>query len=238
MRRISALFAGLVLAACGQGGSQPEKPPLNIMSGLPLFLGEAGPHALLSGTDQRAGIIRLLERSRDPRPLDGLDTNVLGAAPTLMLVQPRLLPGEDLVALDQWVRAGGRLLVFADPLLVWPSTLPLGDARRAPGVTLLDPLFLHWGLSLEPAGHGHEPRPVSIAGHKVRVNGEGRWRSDGTHCALEAGGVMASCRIGRGRAIFIADADLLDHRNWTPLGDQTGELVLALIARLEDGIAE
>ena len=51
---------------------------------------------------------------------------------TLLAIQPRALPAEELVALDNWVRDGGRIVLLADPMLEWPSERPLGDRLRPP----------------------------------------------------------------------------------------------------------
>ena len=50
----------------------------------------------------------------------------------LLMAKPLAQPAENLVALDQWVRAGGRVLLLADPMLEWGDERPLGDATRPP----------------------------------------------------------------------------------------------------------
>ena len=50
----------------------------------------------------------------------------------LLAAQPQALTAERLVALDDWVRAGGRLVLLADPSLRWESSRPLGDRFRPP----------------------------------------------------------------------------------------------------------
>ena len=61
------------------------------------------------------------------------------------MAHPLAQTAENLVALDQWVRGGGRVLLLADPMLEWPSERPLGDPLRPP------PMFMDTGL-LAPLG--------------------------------------------------------------------------------------
>ena len=65
------------------------------------------------------------------------------------MAQPRAQPAEDLVALDNWVRGGGRVLLLADPMLEWPSERPLGDPFRPPPTFADTGLLAHWGLKLD-----------------------------------------------------------------------------------------
>jgi len=157
-------------------------------------------------------------------PIDHVDEAALGQVDAVLLAQPRLLQPMELVRLDAWVRAGGRMLVLADPLLVWPGSLPPADPRRAPLTSLLDPLLTHWGLRLEPADparHGMERRLLA-SGHALMLAGASRFsvlaeadgRMDGVDCALAERGLMALCSVGRGEVRLVADADLIDDRLW------------------------
>lgn len=130
-----------------------------------------------------------------------------------IMAQPRPLSPDENVALDDWVSAGGRLLLFADPLLTQPSVFALGDKRRPEGTVLLSPILARWGLTLEfdeaqPAGQ----REVEAFGQVVPVNLPGRFRlSQGEgDCSLYAGGLVAKCRVGRGVVLAVADAALLE----------------------------
>ena len=79
---------------------------------------------------------------------DAIDSEALADADLALLIQPRALPPQALVALDGYVRGGGRLLLFADPQLEWPSRHGLGDPRGPVRSTLISPLLAHWGLEL------------------------------------------------------------------------------------------
>lgn len=204
------------------------------MSALPLFGAQSEIGAVLSGPDQRAAIIRTLAVRHKVVPLDRLGAAALKGNLILILAQPRALAGEELVALDLWMRGGGRALIFTDPELLWPSDLPLGDPRRAPPIGLLDPLLAHWGLVLEsPAMTDAGPvRTAKLGDAEVAVAWAGRWKLAKPGCRVRAEGLVADCRIGKGRALLVADADLLDERLWAESGIDNESAILALLARV------
>ncbi len=176
---------------------------MTLLTALPLMWGEGTPADVLSGRARRSPLLDGLSmRAIDAVTVPGLGHDVL------VIAQPRLLAPQDLVALDVWMRSGGRAVLFTDPHLVWPSAYPLGDPRRAPPITLLDPLLAHWGLDLLP---GDEDVAVhDLAAGKLATLAAGRWRIPAWCTAPDP--LIADCRIGKGRAILVADADLLDTR--------------------------
>ena len=194
-----------------------------VMTALPLFWGEGGAKAVLAGPDLRAPIITALEAAHRVRPVDLLDTAAFTGTDILLLAQPRILGAQELVDLDAWVRRGGHALIFADPELVWPSALPMGDPRRAPPVTLLDPLFTHWGITLAPDA---AQAAADVDGQAVWPDRRGRWITFPAACQPMADALILSCTIGKGRALLVADADLLDR----PDGEAAPG-ILALIER-------
>jgi hypothetical protein len=146
------------------------------------------------------------------RSLRGLDA--------LVLAQPRLLQPAELVALDGWIRQwrpGGDLRRSAAGCGRAP--LPLGDPRRAPLTSLLDPLLLHWGLRLEPVArgsrrnrppHAQRDRPCADDGGRVALRAGGK---DG-RAPLRMAGLWRCVPSARGKVRLVADADLLDERLW------------------------
>ncbi|MBB4858457.1 hypothetical protein HNO88_001780 [Novosphingobium chloroacetimidivorans] len=130
----------------------------------------------------------------------------------LVLIQPRPLTPDENVALDTWVRAGGHVLLFADPMLTVHSAFALGDPRRPQDVAMLSPILDHWGLSLEfDDTQRNEERYQQVRGTSIPVNLRGQLRvSPAGACRTEATKLLADCRIGKGRAVVIADAALFD----------------------------
>jgi hypothetical protein len=139
------------------------------------------------------------------------------------LAQPRAFSPAELVQLDSWVRKGGRLLILADPALQWGSLYPLGDKRRPLFTSMLSPLFAHWGLELVLPIADAEPMAIRKIGKlSIRTQAPGEWlkinRGGSARCALAEGGLLADCKIGKGRALLVADADLLDTAYWEGRG--------------------
>jgi len=188
-----------------------DRPALAVITALPLFWRE-GELGLTARTD--ALIVALLRRRFDVQPLDSALSPDLRRMGLLMLAQPRGMEAGELVAIDQWVREGGRVLILADPLLLWPSSLPLGDRRRAPPASLLGPLLDHWGVRLAPAETMGEGRHFLPDGSLLTSMAASRFEVREEHCRPEASGLIVLCRIGRGTAIMVADADMIDDRLW------------------------
>ncbi len=188
----------------------PVRPPLLVMTSLPIVWGEGG---AFDPASRPAAVYRLLEREFAVQPVDAIDADTLQGRRLMLLAQPRLLAPEELARLDIWVRGGGRLLILADERLAWPSTHPPGDARRPPMASLLHPLLRHWGLTLEP-GAG-DAATVQVGARKLNLAAPGRFATADEACRV--GPVwMARCRIGEGEAILVADADLLRDDLWAP----------------------
>ncbi|AZI36790.1 hypothetical protein NT2_05_03910 [Caenibius tardaugens NBRC 16725] len=227
-RNLAALLLVLVLvvlAAAAWAMREPrDKPVLGLFSTLPIYWGEAEDLNALLVLDGHTHWVRtLLERDYTLRPLD-----VIGGASQpvpldkisyLVLAQPRALAPAENVALDRWVRGGGRLLLFADPMLTEHSHFALGDPRRPHGVVLLSPILRRWGLDLQfddaqPAG----VHAVPLFGLSLPVDLPGRFRllpqGEGTGaCTLHGAGLAAECTIGKGRVLILADAAVLDGEN-------------------------
>lgn len=157
----------------------------------------------------------VIGQAGDIVPLDRLDSDDprLAGLTMLVMAQPRPLAPAESVALDAWLRRGGRLLVFADPMLTEDSAFAPGDRRRPQDIVRLDALLRRWGLALrfdahQPAGE----RTVAVDGAPLPVNLPGRLSATGGNraCRIAAQGLLAECRIGRGRLRILADSALLE----------------------------
>jgi ABC-type uncharacterized transport system len=205
-----------------------DRPRVTLMTALPLVWGEGSVGDVLAGRTGRSETLKALYERFDVRAIDVLSSETL-AGDIAMIAQPRRLTPKELVALDKWVRAGGRAMIFADPELVWPSDYPLGDNRRAPPVTLLDPLFTHWGVTL-----GDSDRleyDTQIDNVRVSVRAASIWTGPKT-CAGN-GSYVLDCRIGKGRIVLIGDADILDPRLWKTRGSDNPAWLIERISGLE-----
>jgi len=219
----TALAPALASAWRSMDGSRGIRPVLGVMSGLPLQgipLGAAQGVPAAEAIGMRSPLWQGLEAGFRPRALDALDETGLQGLTALLLIQPRRLAPMELVALDGWVRGGGRLVVLADPLLHWADARPLGHPARAPLTSLLDPLLTHWGLRLEPAemtGAGSAPERRRLAGGgMIQLLGASRFVvSENGGCGLQDDGLIARCRLGHGSAVLIADADWINDALWT-----------------------
>lgn len=225
----AGLAALLLLAACREavpaGSPQEPKPELFLLTPLPIVWSES------FGLDQHGSpVLAALERDYRVTPID-----LPGEVPDgglLLAAQPRALPAEELVALDAWVRRGGRLLLLADPLLEWPSELPTGDPRRAPVAFADTGLLNHWGLQLD-APDERGPRQQSLSGQSVLVASPGSLKRSGGSCEVDANGLSARCRLGKGEAVIIADADFVNLGSGG-LDGPTDRNLPALVSQLAD----
>lgn len=221
------LVLGLVLLLSALRYSRPEaeaaKPVLGLMTTLPLQWSEGGIEAeLVADAKPHPAYARLQERY-DVRPLDSFDDLDQRSLSLMLLAQPRALAAAELVKLDIWVRAGGRLLILADPALQWGSLYPLGDKRRPLFTSLLSPLFSHWGLELVlPMSDQQAIAMREVDGLSIRTQTPGEWLPKPgkatANCQIAAHRLLADCRVGKGRALLLADADLLDSVYWEGQG--------------------
>ena len=144
----AALLAFAPLSACAE--EVPAREPLGLMGTIPIYWGESdGPGDILGGKGEAHWARTELEKDWDLRPVSYLSAEALAPLESLLLAQPRALSGEENVALDAWVRAGGHLLLFVDPLMTGHSRFAIGDRRRPQDVAILSPILGHWGLRLE-----------------------------------------------------------------------------------------
>ncbi len=212
---VLALAAAWLLSALYAPRATGAPTRLAILSGVPLeWRGPVDMTTILDGSAQLSPLLPALSARFDTVRLDAIDAKSLAGVDVAMLAQPRALSPAELVDIDRWVRDGGHVLVLADPLLSWPADYPLGDRRNPQIASQLTPLLGHWGLDLDlSAGEGDD---VFIAnGHRVDTTSTGRFRITGEGCALSLTGRRADCKLGRGRAVLIADADLLNPALWS-----------------------
>ncbi|GGD55869.1 Gldg family protein [Croceicoccus mobilis] len=233
------LCGALALAACSaqpgaatgetvEAPAEQELRPLAIMTSLPILWGEGDIGDMLASDAAPNPVRAALETRFTLSPIDRLTE--LDDQPFLLLAQPRALAGDENVALDDWVRAGGQVLILADPMLTAESAYGLGDKRAPLMMTMLSPILARWGLSLtfDPASSpkqamvaGVPPIPVQRPG-SLSLTGEGHDSS----CEIKREGLIAECRIGAGRALIVADAAMVEN------GDDAGEVAISALSAL------
>ena len=165
-----------------------ERPAIALVTSLPIVFGER-----FSLDEGGSPALDRLSQRYEVRPIGVADAANLRGHRLLLMAHPRAQPASALVELDQWVRGGGRLLLLADPKLDWPSERPFGDRLRPPPAFADTGLLSHWGLELTG------PAPMETAG-----------RLTGKNCTILEDGFIARCRIGRGKATVLADADFIN----------------------------
>lgn len=214
----------IALAGWGLSGAGRAKPVLGLFTTLPIYWAESADLSEMLSQQAHPGWVRgALERRYELLPLDALAAPDGGAArkledvDVLLLAQPRVLSPQENVALDDWVRAGGHVLVFADPMLTAHSRFAIGDKRRPQDVALLSPILARWGLEMrfDPEQTGGERMiatdlaalPVNLAGTLHPIDGYPTGAED---CWIAYDRLFAQCAVGEGKATVIADAALFE----------------------------
>lgn len=210
-----ALLTVLYRPAVASAGA----PAVTILTGLPLRWSASPSIAAMiaAGTNDDPALARLA--AAGPVLLvDSLADHVPPPGGALLIAHPRALAPQELVAMDAFVRGGGRAVVLADALSGWPARHPLGDPRNAPVTSLLTPLLDHWGVTLGAAPTGESKAlPADIDGARLRLFSAGRFDRLPQQCRAYADRRVVQCRIGQGEAWLIGDADLLFAPLWRPI---------------------
>lgn len=224
--------------ARGQRGTQP----VGLFTTLPILWTENPDLAAALDPAARPHWARQgLARIGPTVPLDTLNgtgngaggVQSLGRVRRLVMAQPRVLSPQENVALDEWVRGGGQLLLLADPALTAHSDFAIADPRRPQAVVLLSPILDRWGLELRFAedqvlGEGRR----EVMGMAVPVNLPGHFVTEGQgNCRLWADGLVVTCAVGQGRVVALADAAVLEG------GDPDGARARALAWLLDMAFA-
>ena len=222
------IAAAIAVAMVARGPRSPparaasDRPALLLLTSLPLIFPDefglkGGGSAALSALETRYRIV----------PISAADPAELARGGLLLMAHPPVQTADNLVALDRWVRGGGRVLLLADPMLEWPTRRALGDPLRPSPMFMDTGLLVHWGVRLD-APDERGPAERRLAGFAILTDSPG---SLSGRCAISADALVADCRVGKGRATIVADADLLDPKR---LGGRAGRNLDALLAELAE----
>ena len=207
---VSVLIAAatmLSVAVRQRSAAQPAKPDLLILTSLPLLFNED-----FDPRRQGSPALQTLSRQFNVVPISTSGERELAKGRLLLMAQAPAQSPEDLVALDDWVRGGGSVLLLADPMLEWPSERPLGDPLRPPVMFTDTGLLAHWGLKLDaPDRRGRAQR--ILAGRAIDTISPGLLEGQ---CNIGVEGFVATCAIGKGHAVVVADADFLNAQPGSP----------------------
>ncbi|MEP3227001.1 MAG: hypothetical protein ABJO01_13575 [Parasphingorhabdus sp.] len=223
--------AGLLLqcspASTGAPKQETARAKITMMTSLPIIWGEAvSMEAVISGEANPAAIYSHWQEQHDIVAVDSFEALEKSSPDIILLAQPPAMDPADIATVDKWVRAGGRALIFTDPMLDWHTIYALGDKRRPLASGLLSPLLNHWGLQLEaPSEQGEgqvELEFSDIAFTTVGIGALATLPDKNTandqpapvKCEMSAANFIAHCHIGKGRAIIVADADFLNDSLW------------------------
>jgi hypothetical protein len=235
------LLAFLYRPAVAPAGS----PVVTILTGLPLrWPGGSDMAAMIAeGTQDDPALVRI-EAAGPVSLVDSLVDHVPPSGGALLVAHPRALAPRELVAIDAFVRGGGRAVVLADALSGWPARHPLGDPRNPPVTSLLTPLLDHWGIVLGAASADEiAPQAADIGGTRLHLFSAGRFVRLSQQCRAYAQHGILQCRVGAGEVWLVGDADLLFAPLWQPLVPGAGHLRQAdtmewLTVRLWPGAGE
>jgi hypothetical protein len=197
-----------------------EKPVLLLLTSLPLVFNE---DFSIEGGGSDA--LTALQAHYRVVPISVADASDLAKGRLLLMAHPLAQTAENLVELDKWVRRGGRVLLLADPMLEWPSKRPLGDPLRPPPMFADTGLLAHWKLRLDPP-EKRGPETRSLGGYEIATSSPGSLFGG---CDIGRDRLVARCRLGKGGATIIADADLLDPKE---LGDGAKHNLDAILSEL------
>ena len=125
------------------------RPVVGLISSLPM-----GPRMDPAGGQDPGWVLdRQIRDLFELRRFQGMPSDIAGDVDLLMVVHPKDVPEHTLVAIDQFVMRGGRLLVFVDPDAEADLSAlnPLDPLAVSPAQSsTLGPLFQAWGIQFDP----------------------------------------------------------------------------------------
>ncbi len=214
---LSAMIA-LTIAAFFISYDNKPRPKLGLMTSIALILGDVSVEQMAQGKSNPSAAYLSLKAHYDIIPIDAVDDR-LSQFNLLLLAQTRPLSSSELVAVDEWVRKGGHIIILSDAALQWPSDYALGDKRRPIFASLLSPLFAHWGIEQLLLLEDPEELRIALGDYNITTVTPSEWRlieSDAkdVDCRLNNNKFEADCKVGEGRAILIGDSDFINDRHW------------------------
>ncbi|MFN9972360.1 MAG: GldG family protein, partial [Phycisphaerae bacterium] len=130
-----------------QSLSMTKKPVISILSSVNMDGGFAMDPQTGRPMQRRPwGIMRELKSLYDVRTLAGDSIAIPPETSTLLIVHPKKLTPKNQFAIDQWVLAGGRTIVFVDPIFEQDEAQPAAQGQTPDRSSNLENLFNAWGV--------------------------------------------------------------------------------------------
>ncbi len=131
--------------------SDPKKPVIGLISGLPMNA-DASPMMRFGGGPQPWAIVSTIRDVFDLKTLDPRQGGIPDDVDVVMIAHPLGLNDQALYAIDQFVMAGGRVLVFVDPFSEVSARGQQQQRGRQQAVeqasSQLEKLLNAWGVSV------------------------------------------------------------------------------------------
>ncbi len=140
--------------------TDPPRPVVGVISDMDLAYGPGGMVAAMRGDAQPYAFLRQLRQSFDIRILNPNITSIDSEISVLLVLRPQNFPDPALFAIDQYVLAGGKTIVYVDPYVEsaldrpGPSGVPVPPQR---GSTLTK-LFAAWGIGMDEGHFVADPK--------------------------------------------------------------------------------
>jgi len=151
--------------------SQPDRPRVGLLSGLPL---QGGVNMQTGQRNEPWAIHDQIQEMFEVERVRPTDEQLPDALDVLVLVHPQQLSDELLRAIDRFVTEGGRLLAFVDPHAETAQPDNPADPMAAMSldrVSSLEPLFDAWGVRFS------DDRFVADLGQALQVTIQGARRA-------------------------------------------------------------
>ncbi len=135
--------------------TDPKKTVVGVLTDMDLVYGAGGMMAAMRGEEHPYAVLEQLRQTFDIRMLKSDLTAIDKDVSVLLVLRPQKLSPQALYAVDQYVLAGGRAMVFVDPYVesiadqAGPGGVPVPGPSHSATLPLL---FQAWGIDMD-AGH-------------------------------------------------------------------------------------
>jgi ABC-type uncharacterized transport system involved in gliding motility auxiliary subunit len=130
--------------------TDPKKPVIGVIAGMDMDYGPGGVMGAMRGQSQPYAFAGQLRQQFDLRILRDV-THIDKDITALLVLRPQRLSDATLYAIDQYVLAGGRAMVYVDPWIESTAVVPGPNGTPLPKTeaATLPRLFQAWGLEMD-----------------------------------------------------------------------------------------